>query len=455
MFDTNQVCESPGDSVLDQLTAAVVAVLHDEPVLAHGLCVEDLVELWGEHPETSALGSLESVEAGVSLVGAVDKIDVNGLSGHDRVHLLKAYARLAAHYQAQLLRTVASISEAIEEEADGDVELAADAATSEVRAALRLTRRSAETVYDLAIDLEHRLPHVWNALQAGTLDMRRAQVICDSVAHLPAAEAAEVVDRVLETAGDLTSGQLRHRLGRLCMEANPDDAADRYRAAVEDRRFVTEQTELGTGNITGLDLPALRVAAISDRVNRIALSLRREGDDRTFDQLRADVMCDLLEGCNDYSDQRGRLEIRVELDTLIAMADSPAELNGYGPVVADIARQTARYLQSWEFTVTQHGRPVTSGNTRRRPDAKTARTVRAAHQTCVFPGCRVPAANCDLDHMQPRSEDGATDPSNLVPLCRHDHRIRHTTGWTHEPETDHHGWISPLGHRYRTSLSPP
>ena len=455
MYDPSEIVEPSGDSILDQMTAAAVSVVAAEPGLADGMSVEDLVELWGQYPSVSAFGSLGEVEEGVFLAGAVADVDVDGLSGHDRVHLLKAYARQVAHYQAQMLRTVVSIREAVEHETGGDIELAADAASSEVRAALRLTRRSAETLYGIAVDLHHRLPKVLTALQRGTLDMRRAQVICDSVAHLPSEEAVRVVDRVLENAGGLTSGQLRHRIRRLCMEINPDDAAERYHAGVEDRRVFTEQTELGTGNIMGLDLPALRVAAISDRVNRIAMSLRRDGDARTVDQLRADVMLDLLEGCEDYSDRRGRLEIRVELATLTRMMDRPAELSGFGPVVADIARQTARYLQSWEFTATQDGRPVMSGTTRRRPDAQTVREVRAVYPSCVFPGCRMPASACDLDHMRQWIEDGPSDPSNLVPLCRHDHRIRHTTGWTHQPDTDHHGWISPLGHRYETSLSPP
>jgi hypothetical protein len=83
------------------------------------------------------------------------------------------------------------------------------------------------------------------------------------------------------------------------------------------------------------------------------------------------------------------------------------------------------------------------------------RTVQATHRSCVFPGCRMPAGGCDLDHRIPWKDGGPTTTECLAPLCRHDHRIRHR-GWTYQrlPNADHL-WTSPLNHTYTTSGTPP
>lgn len=52
--------------------------------------------------------------------------------------------------------------------------------------------------------------------------------------------------------------------------------------------------------------------------------------------------------------------------------------------------------------------------------------------------------------MQPVIDD------NLGPLCRHDHRTKHRSGWKLEqtrPGT--YRWTSPLGHTYTTRPDPP
>ena len=93
------------------------------------------------------------------------------------------------------------------------------------------------------------------------------------------------------------------------------------------------------------------------------------------------------------------------------------------------------------------------GTTRRRPTASQRRTVEARHPRCAFPGCRMPAVRCDLDHRIPWSRRHRTSASGLVPLCRHHHvTVRHRIGWAHLPlPGGDHLWTGLLGHRYTTS----
>lgn len=192
-----------------------------------------------------------------------------------------------------------------------------------------------------------------------------------------------------------------------------------------------------------------------------------------MDQLRADVMVDLLTGAGDVTGPAGTgpgeatgasrarrdgVRIRVDLETLAGLADTPGELEGYGPVIAEVARQVAgaQIHQRWSFEVTDDdsGMVISTGTIRRRPTAAQQRQVAAESSTCVFPGCRMPAVDCDLDHRHDWSMGGSTTVENLAPLCRHDHRIKHRLGWKYGRSSAGHEWTTKLGHTYTTTIPP-
>jgi hypothetical protein len=90
--------------------------------------------------------------------------------------------------------------------------------------------------------------------------------------------------------------------------------------------------------------------------------------------------------------------------------------------------------------------PVADGTTRRRPTASQVRKVKTKNRTCVAPGCRNPVVDCDIDHTKTWAETGITNSNDLAALCRHDHCIRHQTGWTYQPlDNGDYLWTSPLG----------
>ncbi len=136
-------------------------------------------------------------------------VDVDALSGYDRVVVLRAHQRMASHYQARMYTDMARIS--------------------------------------------------------------------------------------AEAAPDLTTGQLRARIKKLCIQTDTEEAQKRYERAVDARRVIAEPTVDGTAHLQGSDLPPDRVAPVTRRINSIARSLCGNGETRTMDQLRADVYLDLLE----------------------------------------------------------------------------------------------------------------------------------------------------------------
>jgi hypothetical protein len=58
--------------------------------------------------------------------------------------------------------------------------------------------------------------------------------------------------------------------------------------------------------------------------------------------------------------------------------------------------------------------------------ARTAATLSATR--CFWPGCWVPASSCEIDHLEPHSEGGATKQANAAPLCGKHNRHKHGTG---------------------------
>ena len=418
----------------------------------------DVYDATSDHDEGIPAG-LDAMEPGPILAAFLASIDVTRVSGYDRIVVLRAHQRLVSHYTASLYADMAAVVDVLDDAETKRCD-AAQAAAAEVRAALHLTRRCADTEVGIALELHTRLPHVHDMLASGDLDLRRARVLLDGTSHLNDAAARRVVDQIADDAARYTTGQLRVRLRRLCIEAEPDDAARRYEDAVEDRRVVVEPNDSGTANYLGMDIPPDRVMAAAQRINRIARSLRHKDEHRTMDQLRADVYLDLLCGTNHNTASRGVIDLRVDVDTLTELNNHPGDLAGYGPVIADIARRVARNETDaeWRSTVTNPdtGQPIHTDVTRRRPTTSQRRNVEARNPTCVFPGCRMPAISSDLDHRTPYADGGPTTEDNLGPLCRHDHCIRHQHGWTYTPlPNGNHQWTSRLGHTYTTSGTPP
>ena len=160
-----------------------------------------------------------------------------------------------------------------------------------------------------------------------------------------------------------------------------------------------------------------------------------------------------------------RTEVRVTIgwDVLAGFSDRPAELEGHGPIPAATARRLAGRPDAWWRRLLTD--PVTGTAShldarRYRPPGSMQEFVRARDLTCAAPGCRVPAARCDLDHVAPYEHHrpgggaGPTRADTLKPECRRHHRLKTLSGWTAELGPDPGGgesviiWTSPSGHRW-------
>ncbi len=405
---------------------------------------------------------LESLPPGPELFDALLSTAGTDVDAYDRVVLVAARQRLISWLQAQSYGDMAAVVDEMHDLFDEfrDAVHPVEAAADEIGAALHLTRTGAITEVGLALDLRDRLPKVGALLAAGEIDARRAAKMADATSHLPQDTAREVVDRVADQVPEWTTGQIGARLRKLCIDVDPESAAERYAQRVAGRRVLAGLNPDGAMDIWAHDLPADRAAEAMNRVDHLARLLNTGAEVRSMDELRADVLLDLLCGDTDLIAKTGSVDITVDLATLAGLADHPGELGGYGPVIADIVRQVAavspRATWEWSAWCTGCGEVVDAGTTRRRPTAGQSRRVRTRDRRCVFPGCRRPARECDLDHIDDWIRTGRTSACGLAPLCRYHHLRKHRGGWTYErlPNGDYR-WRSPLGHTYLRSREPP
>jgi hypothetical protein len=262
----------------------------------------------------------------------------------------------------------------------------------------------------------------------------------------------------------MTTTQLRRALSRWREELHEQPLAERHARAKEDRAvWITPDVD-GMATLC-VHASAPVVSGAYDRLRRIARSLRDEGDPRTLQQLSADAAVDLLcdgdiAGTTPDPEHRPdptfvpgvRAEVRLTLaaSTAVGLDDAPADLDGYGPVPAPIARELIRTAASFTRVLTdpETGAVVSVGRTHRVPPPQMRLHLQLRDQTCRFAGCTRPASTSEADHTLEWRNGGETSLENLVSLCTSHHHIRHGDQWTYVTSGD--GtivWTSPTGRR--------
>lgn len=186
----------------------------------------------------------------------------------------------------------------------------------------------------------------------------------------------------------------------------------------------------------------------------------RTSDTRTLDQVRADLLTDLLlagtpSDCHGTGLDRiqARVQVTVAATTLAGLDDRLAELDGHGPIDAGTARALAAGATSWSRLFLDADGMVTETDAYT-PTENMRRFLRARDQHCRFPGCLTPVHRCDVDHTHEHSRGGRTRLDNLSHLCRAHHALKHPDvhdahRWSARSLPDGTiEWTSPLGRTY-------
>jgi hypothetical protein len=134
--------------------------------------------------------------------------------------------------------------------------------------------------------------------------------------------------------------------------------------------------------------------------------------------------------------------------------NTPAHVDGYGPVPAPVAREwlTDPETQVWiRRLYSRAGALVGMDSTRRLFAGNLRRFIRIRDQRCRTPWCDAPIRH--TDHAQRHADGGPTSIENSQGLCEACNHAKEAPGWDTRLRDD--GSVettTPTGHRYRSPV---
>ena len=389
----------------------------------------------------------------------------------DAVDLVVEVADMMAVFAAQrLARVDAMRREALEDAARHGRELTdviERGVRLELAAALRITEHAAGELIRQAEALVHRYPAVLASLGRAAMTERHAEILVSGLDEVEPELRDELLPRAIELARSQQLGTFRRSLRRLIDTARSVTLAERHGEALTKRRVAIELADDAMAWVS-LFVPAVEAQAIHARATAIAKTIvAQDGETRTLDQPRADVMCDLLiEGRTDLHSEEARgirasVVVTVPALALLAEDDAarakaglePAVIEGIGPIALDRARELCGGADGWMRILThpETGAVLSVGRELYRAPASLRRLVMWRADRCMGPGCGMPASRCEIDHTIAWEHGGSTSLDNLAPICRGHHRVKHHGGWQVRQVPGSGGaleWTSPAGRQY-------
>jgi len=327
------------------------------------------------------------------------------------------------------------------------------------------------------------LPLVMNALGAGVMSWQHAKIVADETEGLTPAGAAGLVAHFFDPdapspargapPGDLVPSRFRAKVRGWRERHHPESIEKRHAKGVADRRMEYTPDRDGMAWVA-LYLPGHTASAIWNRTTATARGLQSPDEPRTLTQLRPDIAASLLLGEGTLEGQtegntsnigkvptpRADVLVTVPVFALLGVTDEPAELDGFGPIPASMARTLVADGADSFYRVLvdpRDGAPLEIGRTRYRLTEAIKQWIRMRDRKCTFPGCSNHTPDNDIDHGTAWEHGGSTRISNLAQLCPKHHRLKHNSHWTPDAATPNEspGWTSPTGRHYKPERPTP
>ena len=385
----------------------------------------------------------------------------------DAVDLVLETATMMSVYAAQRLVRIENMRREMVAEATGRGDAVRDILERSMRlelaAAMRITEYAAGRLLAQADALVNRYPAALDSLSSGRMTERHAEILVDLVDELPPDQRGEIAELAVELAEEEPVGAFRRTLRNQIAKVQAATLEERYSSAVRQRRLVVESGADGMALLM-LHVPEVEAHAIYGRITAVAKAMAKvEGETRTLDQLRADIVADLLvDGTTDNlpataAGIRASVVVTVPalslLDDEFAIAADPPVVEGVGPIPLSRARELCGGEAKWMRVLThpETGMVLSVGRDQYQPPAALRRLVKWRADRCMAPGCAVPASRCEVDHQVAWAEGGVTCLCNNAPFCKGHHIVKHHGGWTVRQLEGSGGaieWNSPTGRRY-------
>ncbi|WP_221585333.1 HNH endonuclease signature motif containing protein [Microbacterium sp. G2-8] len=405
-------------------------------------------------------------------------------------------------------------------------EYARRAMAAEVAAATHVHPASAQASMSDAEKLVEEFPSTLEALEAGQISRRHADVVVEAGRTVAGDDRATFDAAAAELAQNRTPGDVK-RLAKVVAERlTPTPLLERHRQARTERRVVVTDRDDGMSELWAW-LPTLEARAVKERLTEMAKVVTRDrtraraalraqrgaraphgaaGDDtagneaaggdatwsdatrsdaanppsadttsdgasadavfatdeRTRDQLRADLLADLLLTSAPTGHElhaagssatlgavRATVQVTIPASTMIDAENGAAWIDEGGIVSPESARTLAGDAAGWERLFVRPSGEILATD-RYRPTAAQRRRLIGRDVTCRFPGCTVAARRADIDHTRDFARGGRTEVSNLSALCESHHVMKHHSGWSvRQIDGGVLEWTSPTGRVHR------
>ncbi|WP_394279376.1 DUF222 domain-containing protein [Microbacterium sp.] len=424
-------------------------------------------------------------------------MDANLAPLADLVHDVVSFERHLAHIQIAQLRLLARAGELAEVHAAGATarvqaqDMALRSIAAELGGALKMTDRTVQRRISEARTIVDDYPLSLAAWARGRITRGHVMVIVDTGSAVPVEMRAEFEEAAIARCEQDTPNRVRPGLEILAQRMHPRSFTERHVEAAAGRCVRLVPGRDGMSDLIAT-LPTVIAEGIHDRLTQQARAVidtrgeraangepadtdaatsRAEAavtDARSTDQVRADIFADLLlagtPALDDTRDTtagplgaiRARVQVVVTATCLTGSDDGPADLVGRSAIDANTARRLAGDQPAWERLFTD---PVTGTvhevDTYRVPQ-KMRRYLQARDQHCRFPGCRMAAIRCEVDHTVDHALGGETTTRNLGHLCQRHHSMKQFTAWrVRQLSGGVLEWTSPLGRTYREDAPAP
>ncbi|MGO9351594.1 MAG: HNH endonuclease signature motif containing protein [Mycobacterium sp.] len=339
------------------------------------------------------------------------------------------------------------------------------AVAAEVGAALRISQSRAASRLRYARAMRERLPQVGEVFKAGDIDYRAFTTIVYRSDLITDPDVLTTVDARLAVNvarwPSMSQGRLGAQVDKIVARADAD-AVRRRTEQQADREIWIGAEQEGLSQIIG-SLFTVDAHTLDTRLNALADTVCAH-DPRTKEERRADALGALAAGADRLGCRCGRadcaagkrpapspvtIHVIAEQATLNGTGTAPAsEINADGLITPELVAELAKSAKLVPLIHPGDAAPE-PGYT---PSKALADFVRARDLTCRWPGCDVPAVNCQLDHTIPHAQGGPTHAGNLKCYCPTHHLLKTFWGWREKQLSD--GTLiltSQAGHTYVTT----
>ena len=270
----------------------------------------------------------------------------------------------------------------------------------------------------------------------------------------PAERAALLSDQesLVESAKAETPEQFRRTLATWQRDRSDDDGSSAHQREQRRNNLRLFGGDDGRGVIVG-DFDSESFASIKTAINAITEQIfLAEGGEKSKvsdaiiqnSNRQARALVELCRRALGATVEHGRttrahVGLVIDFETLLngLHKHSRCHLNDGTPISPDTARRLACDAAILPIILGGDSVPLDVGRTHRLATAAQRHALRLRyHNECAINDCGVPFDWCSVHHIQPWEHGGATDLTNLVPLCHRHHMAVHEGQWTLRRTTD-------------------